>query len=454
LEQPLVRFTLNKYQTRTSNHNPLTKSFNIYNILFIFGNGLQVKVMIISKLMGRSVGSEFSLSTSDLIFYNTAPGSKRARGEDYLRTDLQSLLNQLVDKTKAQGGLLSYNGRGERQFLVAGDTDKEFEMSQNEHRLLLAGESFVKEGTYIQPVAGNGRLLGIICITINSRAWEPLCEDLASAYAQLAAQSFERNRKQDQLSKYARSLLEKKRELEQIQEYNQNLLSITAHDLSSPLNAVSGYLEMIDDYLGNEDHAHKLHYYYKRIQSGVNDVSEMLTQLNEVVKLKKGFSSLNSVNVEVNGIIKEVCNLLSGHAEKKGSHLQVEMKGEPAYIKADVVKFKRVIYNLVSNAIKYSQKYQPIRVRTEAKNGQIYINIRDSGAGILKEDMDTIFDPFVKHNSNGNDAASYGLGLYISSYFTELMNGEIIAESKFGEGSTFTVVMPLVTASATQSRTA
>jgi signal transduction histidine kinase len=427
---------------------PLTlENFNVYNILFIFTAETGINTMKISQLAGRSGEGGAYLSTSDLTFYNAVQGVRQAGGEDHLRTDLQALLNQLVDKTKARGGLLSYNSRGKRQFLVTGDTNEAFAMTENERRLLMMDNFFVKDKTYIHPISGSGHLMGILCININLQTWESLCKELAYAYTRLAAQRFEMHRKQFALSKYVDSLYEKKRELEQIQEYNQNLLSITAHDLSSPLTAVSGYLEMIDEYLGNKESTTKLYHYYKRIQAGVSDVSDMLSQLNEVVKLKKGFSSLNSVKVEANGVIKEVCDLLEANATKKEIGLEVEVKGE-AHINADVVKFKRVIYNLVTNAIKYSHKQQPIYVLTDTNNEQLYIHIRDSGPGIPEEDMNTIFDPFVRHRSEESNVTSYGLGLYISSYFTELMDGRIIAESKTGEGSTFTVIMPLASVSA------
>jgi signal transduction histidine kinase len=409
--------------------------------------------MYISQFSGK-FGSESSLSTSDLRFYNAERRHNKVRGEDNLCANLQTLLNQLVDKTKAGGGMLSYNRFGTRKFLINGDIKKKFEMSERDRSLLLAGEYFVKGKTHIYPISNNNHLLGIICINVNRWTWKPLCKDLAYAYAYIAAQSFKMHRKQHALSEPPDSLFKKKQELEQIQKYNQNLLSITAHDLSSPINAVSGYLEMIDECLGNKEDANKIYHYYKRIQSGVNHVSDMLTQLNEVVKLEKGFLSLSSAKVDINWIIKEVCDLLKANAAKKEIDLQVSIKGEAIYAEVDVLKFKRVIYNLVSNAIKYSRKHQQICVQTSMKTEWVYVHVRDNGTGIPEKAMNSIFDPFVKHHSGKDYPTSYGLGLYISSYFMELMNGKIVAESKLGEGSTFTVVMPQAAAPANQSQTA
>lgn len=395
-----------------------------------------------------------SFSTSDLDFYSVAGNREQTESEDNLRTELQLLLKQLVEKTKAAGGILMYDSLGRRTTLVSGETDKEFELAERERQQLLAGQSIKKEGTHIRAVTGRSRLLGIICINIDEQTWQPLCRELAAAYARLASNSFEMNRERDRAPESTDSLLEKKRELEQIQQYNQNLLSITAHDLSSPLNAVSGYLDMIDEYLESEDHASKLYHYYKRIQSGVSDVSDMLTQLNEVIKLKKGFLTLDNATIEAGSIVEEVCGLLSNNAGKKDVSLDVDVNEMPVYINADEVKFKRIIYNLVSNAIKYSRRNKSIRIRTATKGEQLYVYIRDRGTGILEEDMKTIFDPFVKHDGQDSQATSYGLGLYISSYFTKLMNGKILAESENGKGSTFTVVMPLATAPEMQSRPA
>lgn len=392
-------------------------------------------------------------SPPDLI-YSAVQGLKQPEDENHLQAELQSLLNQLVDKIDARGGLLSYNHSGTHISLAAGKTSREFAITRSERRLLFAGKPLIDKETLIYPISGSDSLVGILCIHISDQARLELCSDLVHAYARLAAQNIELTRRQTTLSTYADSLSAKKQDLEQIQKYNQNLLSITAHDLSSPLNAVSGYLEMIDEYLENNDHANKISYYYKRIQSGVSDISDMLTQLNEVIKLKKGFSSLDNTKFDVNELVRDVCHLLNTHAEKKDSSLQIDTKPASVYLNGDKVKFKRVIYNLVSNAIKYSREGRPIHVRTDTKEGQAYIYIKDRGPGISEEEMKTIFNPFVKHAPAENDTTSYGLGLYISSYFTKLMNGKIVANSRPGKGSTFTVVVPLAAAPSVEAKSA
>jgi len=394
------------------------------------------------------------LSISDLDFYcSSTQAIGLVRAKNNFKENFQNLLSQLVDKTKARGGGLAHNSLGSHKILTAGQFGGEVKMTENECRLLLMGKAFFKKGFYLHPIFNEERLAGIIYLKFNPQTWEPVYKELVQAYAHLVSQNFKIHRKQSQLSDYADSLHQKKRELERIQKYNQNLLSITTHDLSSPLNAVSGYLEMIDDCLQNKESANKLYHYCKRVQSGVEDVSDILNQLNEVVKLKKGFSSLNSVKADANWMIKDVCNLLKSRAKKKNINLQIETKDTPAYVKVDMVKFKRVIHNLVSNAIKYTPQNKSIDVQTYKKNEQIYVQVRDHGIGISQEDMETIFDPFTKLHSSTSQS-SCGLGLYISSYFMKLMNGKIMVESKEGKGSTFTVAVPSTAAFTVQSKTA
>ncbi len=356
---------------------------------------------------------------------------------------LNKLLAELVDKTNARGGFLKHGKAGSKVTLTSGEEELELELSINDRRLLLLGKPLMKKNAYVHPIRQQRNIIGLIGILYCPDLWKPLCKELVNAYAMLAAQNINIRQKEASLIAHCDLLLRKKKELEKIQEYNQNLLSMTTHDLSSPLNAVSGYLEMIEQCLEDQTNAQKLKQYYRSIQSGVNDVSEMLGQLNEVVKFKEGDRSLNTVKVDINWLVKDICELLKANAAQKGIDLQVILSATPVHAEVDMVKFKRVIYNLVSNAIKYTGRDRKILVGVGSDDESAKVYVKDEGIGIAENQLEEIFEPNVKLNPDTRDTFSKGLGLYISSYFIEEMDGQIAAESVQGKGSTFKVKLPL-----------
>lgn len=370
-------------------------------------------------------------------------------------TKLQHLLEQLVQKIGAHGGFLAYYISGIQTKISVGKINHDYDLTPEEQSQLEYGNPVVKRDAYVYPIRRQNQFTGLIYLFRNAETWQPLSDELVQAYALLCAQNLQMEYEQNNLTKYANSLLDKKKELEKIQNYNQNLLSITTHDLSSPLNAVSGYLEMIDQCLEEDKSTQKLQKYHKQIQSGVSDVSDMLQQLSEVIKYKKGFLTLDKVTVDVNWIVNDICELLKANARKKDIELKAVPCERPIYIDVDIVKFKRIIYNLVSNAIKYTGRQKHIFVRIQADENNVQVQVKDEGIGISEDKLDKIFQPFVKLNKNekGEDGCSQGLGLYISSYFVELMGGKILAQSKSGKGSTFTINLPRVAMATLQSQT-
>ncbi|HLR76577.1 MAG TPA: HAMP domain-containing sensor histidine kinase, partial [Balneolaceae bacterium] len=368
--------------------------------------------------------------------------SEKNRSGNARKERLASLLEQLLEKTGARGGMLLFLESNNIESIRLGKIQSGLQLTSRQKQLLAAGTPFMQGQIYLHPVYLREHLSGAICININKKTWKTLHEDLVEAYALLVARNIEITNKKKTFSGRDHLLQGKKNELEKIQQYNQNLLSIITHDLTSPLNAVSGYLEMIEKCLADKQARHKLEEYYKHIQMGVSDVFEMLKQLNEVVNLRKGSLTLNNERFDANSIVQKVGELLRATAENKEVKLQIHPAESPAFIEADAVKFKRIIYNLISNAIKYTPGRQHIFVSLKECADTVKIQIKDEGKGITKDKIEAIFEPFTKFDSGEKDLFSHGLGLYISSYLVKLMDGSISVESKPGKGSTFVLAMP------------
>jgi signal transduction histidine kinase len=130
-------------------------------------------------------------------------------------------------------------------------------------------------------------------------------------------------------------------------------------------------------------------------------------------------------------------------ANRKNIDIITEL--EPLFsVKADEDLLKQVFTNLVENAIKYSPNDSKILVSTEEVEGKMVVQVADQGRGISEQDLDNVFEKFYRTKDVvASDVGGSGLGLFLAKYFVELHHGEIEVESEEGQGSTFTVSLPM-----------
>jgi len=245
------------------------------------------------------------------------------------------------------------------------------------------------------------------------------------------------------LEKFSTIISAKKEELFRENENSRKLLNMTTHDLSSPLTAISGYLSLMNDCLKSDRKIDQLDDYHSKISKGVTYISNIINQLNDVIRLESSGEQLELVQVDLNWIAKEVCDLMAESASKKKHRLIFIPLDEPVFVKADITKLKRVIHNLIMNAIKYTPENGKIEVRLILKDTTVGISVKDNGIGIPEDRQKEIFEAYNQldeYNHKESYIASFGLGLFISSYYCKMMNSEITVESAVGEGSEFVLV--------------
>ncbi|SMO59633.1 sensor histidine kinase [Fodinibius sediminis] len=336
----------------------------------------------------------------------------------------------------------------EQDLLLAksGSREKGTAIGEENEPLLFSNIPLRKAKCHFQPMTINGHVVGYISIGLTSSLSNILLKELADAYAVLMAHELEKMRKELEMETRMQEVAAREKELEKVQEYNHKLLSITSHDLTSPINAISGYVDLIGKYLEQHDSDDQLQRYHERINLGLSEVNGMLRQFSDLSKIESGRVYLNTVDVNLNWPVKKVCDLLESRAVTKGLDFRVELSGEPMFVKADVVKLKRIVYNLVSNAIKYTPEGGEVVVRLIPVDGQARLLVKDTGVGIKKEDQSKIFLPAVKLGEAKSDVLSSGFGLYIASFFADLMDGSITLASKLQQGSLFTVSLPRIQA--------
>ena len=225
-------------------------------------------------------------------------------------------------------------------------------------------------------------------------------------------------------------------------------LANMSHELRTPLNAILGFSRLLrDDPSVATPHRRSLDIVNRsgeHLLGLINDVLDM-------AKIEAGRNALANTAFDLGSMLRDLAELMNQRAQAKGLELTLELAaGLPEVIEADERKLRQVLLNLVGNAVKFTHEGR-IVLRAELAGSEqpnrLRFSVTDSGPGIAEADAQSIFEPFVQlgHKS---DQKGTGLGLTITRQFVELMGGEIRVQGVPGQGSTFTVELPVTVATA------
>ncbi len=220
-------------------------------------------------------------------------------------------------------------------------------------------------------------------------------------------------------------------------------LANMSHEIRTPMNAILGFSETLHDQLAESDHQSML-------QSVLTSGRSLLALLNDILDLSKiesGHIDLSINSFDLISLIREVLLLFSDRARDRGIKVVFNPPDDfPGKIHLDEIRMRQVLFNLVGNAVKFTHAgfVEVIVGATECIQGVFNINIsvKDTGIGISKEQLPTIFDPFKQVSSKATRKyEGTGLGLSISKRLIEKMNGKLLVKSEEGVGSVFTIVL-------------
>ncbi len=222
-------------------------------------------------------------------------------------------------------------------------------------------------------------------------------------------------------------------------------LANMSHELRTPLNAVIGYTELI-----SED-AHDLGYSeiepdLKRIHTAANHLLSLINDVLDLSKIEAGRHEVVWETFEVPGLVDDVVSTVEPHVTKNGNHFIVECASDLGVLRADRIKVRQILINLLSNAAKFT-KGGDVRMQVRRESGDMgdwfVFDVSDTGIGLAEGKLDELFDPFTQADSSTTrEYGGTGLGLTITRHFCRMMGGDIHAHSVLGEGSTFTVRLP------------
>ena len=219
-------------------------------------------------------------------------------------------------------------------------------------------------------------------------------------------------------------------------------LANMSHEIRTPMNAILGFTEVLKrDYSQNRQESLK---HLNTISSSGKNLLELINDILDLSKIESGRLELEEAWIEPHKIIHEVLQLLRVAAHDKGIELHFEAESAlPEKIKTDPTRFRQIIYNLVGNAVKFTLQGHVTVSCSYIKNknaSRLLIEIIDTGIGIDKDKLESIFDSFSQSDSTTKrQFGGTGLGLSISRRFARALGGDISVTSEIGKGSTFTI---------------
>ena len=240
-------------------------------------------------------------------------------------------------------------------------------------------------------------------------------------------------------------------EAENANKTKSEFLANMSHEIRTPMNAVLGYTELLSSLLNEQTQKN----YIESIKSSGRSLLTLINDILDLSKIEAGKLELEYDYVDSNFFFTEFERIFALKASEKGIKFLVEIQsGTPAGIYIDEPRLRQIIFNLIGNAIKFTnQGHVKLKVFTENMQVVTYnnekseefldlvIEVEDTGIGISKEIMEEIFDPFIQARDQKNIGGT-GLGLAITRRLTILMNGTISLKSELGKGSTFMVKIP------------
>lgn len=241
-------------------------------------------------------------------------------------------------------------------------------------------------------------------------------------------------KEKEQLLKEIRA---RKEELEEMNSAKDRVFAVVSHDLRSPLTSVQGILDLVkDEIIKGDDLKRLVEDIDLSVKENVNVIEDLLAWAKQQLS---GFN-LEQNEVELKPLIRDVLTSHSFIALRK--NVTLESSIADVVVIADANALRIIFRNLISNAIKYTERGDTVQVESEEKEQSVVIKVKDNGIGIPKESVRKIFNSKTWSREGTKKEKGSGFGLSLSKEFTEKMNGNIWFESEEGEGTTFYVEFP------------
>ncbi|WP_340153756.1 ATP-binding protein [uncultured Marivirga sp.] len=310
--------------------------------------------------------------------------------------------------------------------------EKEIQLEQLKNANLLIEKEKNTRVTYIIIAIVTTGLLAIIIILFYRE--QKVAKILSRKNKQIERQQQSIQNKNEQLSN--RNL-----QLTNLNEEKNNLVKILAHDLRSPINQITGLLEILK--VGNKNFKDDDLKIIHQAKDSAERLNHMITKILDFDALEGNRMKVIPEDINIKELLKSVKNDLKVSADNKKIKINYNSQANIS-LKSDHLFLTQILENIVVNAIKFSERGTDIFVDAQRKKGNIIFSVRDEGPGLTDEDKSMIFKKFQKLSAQPTGGEnSTGLGLSIVKKYVDLLNGEVWVESEEHKGSTFYVALPI-----------
>ena len=254
-------------------------------------------------------------------------------------------------------------------------------------------------------------------------------------------------------------------ELVRVSQAKSQFISNMSHELRTPLTSINGFSELLlDELFGAINEQQRA--YLENIHTSGKHLLELINGILDMAKIESGRMSLDLEHADIGRLIDEVMHVLEGYAAKAEVSFEIDLEESLPTVPVDRTRFKQILYNLCSNAIKFSPESGVVTLRigcaeepaigetAEGEANAVRLSVQDQGIGIAPEHIERIFNPFEQvDGSHSRRFEGTGLGLSLTKRLVEMHGGHIEVESETGDGSCFHVILPLEAAHRTEAMT-
>ena len=254
----------------------------------------------------------------------------------------------------------------------------------------------------------------------------------------------DRKAAEEALEQARREAVAARDEAQRANQAKSNFLSRMSHDLRTPLNSILGFAQVLElDSLGPDQADH-----VAQILSAGKHLLDLINEVLDIARIEAGHLSLSTESVSLPEVVRQCLDIVQPLAAQRGIRCTAapERSGPP-FANADRQRLRQILINLMSNAVKYNRDQGTVRVSyAAAGDGRVAVEVADTGAGLSAEKMARLFMPFDRLGAEQTGVEGTGLGLALSKALAEAMDGQLLASSTVGQGSTFSLVLPAASA--------
>jgi PAS domain S-box-containing protein len=231
-------------------------------------------------------------------------------------------------------------------------------------------------------------------------------------------------------------------EQKKLQQLKDDFFAIASHELKTPVTSIKAFNQVIEKMLQSKNLEAEAAF-AKKVDNQLNKLIGLISDLLDTTKINTGKLQFNNSVFSIDILLSEVINDLQYTIT---SHqLVTDLQGE-GKVYADKERIEQVLSNIIINAVKYSPQSNEVHIESVVEGDHFYIHVKDSGIGIPEESIDKVFDQFYRvTHAHQHTIPGLGLGLYISSEIIRRQNGKISARNNDGQGTVFSIMLPLYT---------